>query len=132
MKEFKGTPGPWKWNGEDYRGDWGWQILVGAEGQGIVVGESADGIFKGLRARQDIDSELCKTGFAAPENGAPSVHVRYHNAQLISASPDLLAALQQLVEIYDCTDGRVWTTASKRRALDAAHAAISKALGENK
>ena len=48
MKEFKGTPGPWKWNGEDYRGDWGWQILVGAEGQDIVVGESADGIFKGL------------------------------------------------------------------------------------
>ncbi|EFQ9579859.1 hypothetical protein H0J91_004547 [Salmonella enterica] len=43
---------------------------------------------------------------------------------------DLSVALQQLVEIYDCTDGRVWTTSSKRRALDAAHAAIKKALGE--
>lgn len=42
----------------------------------------------------------------------------------------LLAALQQLVEIYDSTDGRVWATPSKRRALDAAHAAIKKALGE--
>lgn len=48
--------------------------------------------------------------------------------QLILASPELLSSLQQLVEIYDCTDGRVWTTASKRRALDAAHAAIKKAL----
>lgn len=43
---------------------------------------------------------------------------------------DLSVALQQLVEIYDCTDGRVWTTSSKRRALDAANAAIKKALGE--
>ena len=52
------------------------------------------------------------------------------NIDLIASSPDLLSALQQLVEIYDCTDGRVWTTSSKRRALDAAHAAIKKALGE--
>lgn len=52
------------------------------------------------------------------------------HAQLFVASPDLLAALQQLVEIYGCTDGRLWTASSKRRALDAAHAAIKKALGE--
>ena len=45
---------------------------------------------------------------------------------------DLSVALQQLVEIYDCTDGQSWTTSSKRRALDAAHSAIKKALGENK
>ena len=53
------------------------------------------------------------------------------DVQIIAAAPELLTALQQLVEIYDCTDGRVWTTSSKRRVLDAAHAAIEKALGEN-
>src|SRR3990167_3821775 len=29
----KHTAGPWKWKGEDYRGDWGYQILVGAQGE---------------------------------------------------------------------------------------------------
>lgn len=43
----------------------------------------------------------------------------------------ILAVLQQLVEIYDCTDGRAWTTSSKRRALDNARAAINKALGND-
>lgn len=42
----------------------------------------------------------------------------------------LLSAIQGLLEIYDCVDGRVWTTASKRRALDAAHEAVKLALGE--
>lgn len=130
MKNFKGTPGPWKWNGEDYRGDWGWQILVGPEGQGVVIGEAPQGIFKGLKAHKDIDANLCKTGFNAPENGAPCVHVRYHNAQLIAASPDLLSAIQRLVEVYDSEDGKQWTTASKKAAIAEARAAIDKALGE--
>lgn len=41
-----------------------------------------------------------------------------------------LAALQQLLEIYDDNSGKVWTTSSKRRALDNARAAVNKALGE--
>lgn len=41
-------------------------------------------------------------------------------------------ALQQLLEIYDDHSGKVWTTSSKRRALDNARAAVSKALGEAK
>lgn len=124
MNEFKGTPGPWKWNGEDYRGDWGWQILVGPEGQGVVIGEGPKGMFKGLKAHEDIDANLCKTGFNAPENGAPGVHVRYHNAQLIAAAPELLEALEMLV---------VFTTPTKRNsaALNKAYAAIAKAIGES-
>lgn len=43
-----------------------------------------------------------------------------------------LAALQQLLEIYDDQSGKVWTTSSKRRALDNARAAVNKALGEAK
>lgn len=63
--------------------------------------------------------------------GYPSNDDEMANAHLIAASPELLSALQQLVEIYDCTDGRSWTTSSKRRALDAAHAAINKAFGND-
>ncbi|EAR5131662.1 hypothetical protein IHF37_004577 [Salmonella enterica] len=49
-----------------------------------------------------------------------------------SSQPDLLSALQQLLEIYDDQSGRAWTTSSKRRALDNARAAVNKALGETK
>lgn len=42
------------------------------------------------------------------------------------------SALQQLLEIYDDNSGKIWTTSSKRRALDNARAAVSKALGETK
>lgn len=42
----------------------------------------------------------------------------------------MLSALQQLLEIYDDNSGKVWTTSSKRRALDNARAAVNKALGE--
>lgn len=44
----------------------------------------------------------------------------------------MIAALQQLLEIYDDHSGKVWTTSSKRRALDNARAAVNKALGETK
>lgn len=43
-----------------------------------------------------------------------------------------LSALQQLLEIYDDHSGKVWTTSSKRRALDNARSAVNKALGETK
>lgn len=45
---------------------------------------------------------------------------------------DILSALQQLLEIYDDHSGKVWTTSSKRRALDDAREAVNKALGETK
>lgn len=54
------------------------------------------------------------------------------NANLIAASPELLSALQQLLEIYDDQSGKVWTTSSKRRALDNARVAVDKVLGETK
>lgn len=44
----------------------------------------------------------------------------------------MLSALQQLLEIYDDHSGKVWTTSSKRRALDNARVAVNKALGETK
>ena len=52
------------------------------------------------------------------------------DASLIVASPDLLSALQHLVEVYDSEDDKQWTTASKKAAIADARAAIDKALGE--
>lgn len=57
-------------------------------------------------------------------------NAQHANAKLIAASPDLLSALQQLLEIYDDQSGKVWTTSSKRRAMDNARSAVNKALGE--
>lgn len=61
-----------------------------------------------------------------------SAEAQHANAKLISASPDLLSSVQQLLEIYDAHSGKVWTTSSKCRALDNARAAVDKALGETK
>ncbi len=44
----------------------------------------------------------------------------------------MLSALQRLLEIYDDHSGKVWTTSSRRRALDNARAAVNKASGETK
>ena len=43
---------------------------------------------------------------------------------------ELVVAMQQVIECYDSVDGKVWTTSSKRHALDNARAAVNKALGE--
>ena len=45
---------------------------------------------------------------------------------------ELIVAMQQIIECYDSAVGKVWTTSSKRRALDNARAAVNKALGETK
>lgn len=45
---------------------------------------------------------------------------------------ELVVALRQIIEFYDSAGGEVWTTSSKRRALDNARALVNKALGEAK
>lgn len=94
----KHTPGPWRWQGEDYRDDWGWQMLVGPEGEGLIVGEGPDSTPSPLlRAFTPLDPALCKTGFVAPEGSARPVHVYSQaNARLIAAAPQMLAALQAI------------------------------------
>lgn len=52
------------------------------------------------------------------------------NIALIMSSPDLLSAIQHLVEVYDSEDGKQWTADSKKAAIAEARAAIDKALGE--
>lgn len=82
------------------------------------------------------DVGICRQGAAGLRLGfiitsnESRVHECSANSHLIATSPELLAALQQLLEIYDDNSGKVWTTSSKRRALDNARAAVNKALGE--
>lgn len=95
MKEFKGTPGPWRFNGSE------------------IESELCDYIADVYGTNADTDEEKA-------------------NAKLIATSPDLLAALQSLVEIYDNDGSRLYTTETKQRALDKAKVAINKALGETK
>lgn len=52
-----------------------------------------------------------------------------HNASLIGAAPELLEALQRLVEMHDNPE-RLYTVETKNRSMGKARAAISKALGE--
>lgn len=88
-----------------------WDVVVGDDNAPDVV--------------SDIGVEVA---FTPTYNGDKTE--QWHNAKLIAASPGLLSALQQLLEIYDDQSGKVWTTSSKRRALDNARAAVNKALRE--
>lgn len=92
------TPGPWRWQGEDYRGGWGWQLLVGVNGEGIACGERCGHPYEHLQAFQAIDPSLCETGINATSDSAPCIHVQQADAQLIATSPRLLAALEALVK----------------------------------
>lgn len=118
MEEFKGTPGPWV---ADIRG-----------GCAAIYPVCRNDDTPGCHADDDRNISFSSKG--AKYNGMHweidgSVE---HDFNLMAASPDLLSALQQLLEIYDDQSGKVWTTSSKRRALDNARAAVNKALGETK
>lgn len=91
----------------------------------LGVGEVVDGDDNAPDVISDIGVEIA---FTPTYNGDKTEQC--HNAKLIAASPELLAALQRLLEIYDDNSGKVWTTSSKRRALDNARAAVNKAFGE--
>lgn len=90
-----------------------WKVVIGDDNSPDII--------------SDIGVEIA---FTPTYNGDKTE--QWHNAKLIAASPCLLSALQQLLEIYDDNSGKVWTTSSKRRALDDARTAVNKALGETK
>jgi hypothetical protein len=93
------TPGPWRWQGEDYRAGWGWQMLVGPKGEGLIIGEGHDGgPYPELRAHVPLDPALCITGLAAEgKPHANAVHVfGGGNADLIRAAPWLAARVLEL------------------------------------
>ncbi len=125
------TPGPWKWQGEDYRAGWGWQILVGPNGEGLIVGQDKDGAAcKHLRAYTPVDSSLCITGRETDDKPhVEPVHVFSEaNAHLIAAAPDLAVALDRMLRTLD--GDFAMEAIYSNGAVSDAHAALRKARGE--
>lgn len=104
MKEFKGTPGPWEVTT--------WTDRLFAE----VASENYHQVSSG---RGFFDDES-KTGF-----GFAGL-MNQHDAKLISAAPDLLAALQEVTGSL----GVMVKDADSCHEILKARAAITKALGE--
>lgn len=109
MKKFKGTPGPWKCLREEVNKNY-IRISSTKVGERFAVANVLTPLY------DDVHESEAKETRA--------------NARLVSAAPELLSALQHLVEVYDSEDGKQWTTASKKAAIAEARAAIDKALGE--
>lgn len=110
MKSFKGTPGPWFVESKkniEVSGDMNVIKTHGVDVAGYHIAYVSGW----------VDDE--KTIIEAKAN-----------VSLMASSPEMLSALQHLVEVYDSEDGKQWTTTSKREALDKAREAIKLALGE--
>lgn len=92
-----------------------------------------------LYAERDIE-ELDNFGNLYSKHVSAMTSESLHSKSAIAAElgyrdmliAELIVAMQQVIECYDSVDGKVWTTSSKRRALDNARAAVNKALGETK
>lgn len=105
MKEFKGTPGPWKHNGLSY-------IHAKNEyGEMDIVAHIAD---------EDGDSVYCRNEEEAMANIA-----------LIAAAPDLLAAAEELRAAFVDGCGEA-TRGPKRKRLVAAGLALDLAIAKAK
>lgn len=104
----KATDGPWSWQGEDYRGGWGWKLLVSETGEGIACGESPSGPYKNLRAFMPIDAKFCKTGAYADKDSAPCLCIQEQDAAFIAPSRTLLpAAARAILTMMDALENNV-------------------------
>jgi hypothetical protein len=94
------TPGPWTWK----YGKGGYELkIMGANGSIVVAG-----------------CGCC---------GSPFGHNLEYDARLLAASPDLLEALEALLDVQEAPREHI-LLGDWQRAMDAARAAIKKARGE--
>ena len=105
MKEFKGTPGPWYW----------------VERMGCFDLTSD--------ALSELE-EVIDDGSAGGEY-SPTITPDSPDAKLIAAAPELLEALQKLLPEYENIIYNEWSMTEDEDTIRA-HAAINKALGEEK
>lgn len=113
MKEFKGTPGPWFAQDDEW---------TDGDAANITSDYRSDNSIIPIAQINGGGSESGFNGDFAMEQKA--------NANLIASAPELLSALQHLVEVYDDPTGKQWTTTSKKEAIAKAREAIDFALGE--
>ena len=108
MKDFKGTPGPW--TVKDY-------------GHALAIECKVD----------NIEHTVVTDHFCYPDFKQHGSIEKLANAHLVSSAPDLLEALQNLVNLHLCEQEGISsgkpTSAMWLEAVDKAQEAIDKALG---
>lgn len=119
---FKGTPGPWRFTTVDYT--FSYDSAGGYKEDGPFDAIWSDGNNKPVCVAQDASSYAASMDFINEED-----------AKLISAAPELLAALMKFTEDYvemvNSGDCGFWDPENEAK-VKAARAAIAKALGEQK
>lgn len=108
MKEFKGTPGPWTTNNQ-------WFGPTNAVSWISIENDNKNIIAEAKGKHCSIPNKECK-----------------YNAQLIASAPELLEALQLLVNTIDNLDKSklpVGTILRLDNTINIANEAINKALG---
>jgi hypothetical protein len=144
MKEFKGTPGPWRW-----------ELNLASKHLNLCGGESPYDLtvmdftrwgMGGALPRFNVDHGNGMQLMERAETLAQVVKGREHHARwfqdinhpdakLIAAAPELLAALQNLVHLHMCEQGGLSSgqpsPADWFKAVDQASQAITKAIGES-
>lgn len=138
---MKFTPGPWRW---EFNAEHKTVHLVGGKpmydltvmdfsrwGMGHAVPRFRDTSEDGM----NLMDRLCdKPEWIAPELGREH-HKRWHqlithpDARLMAAAPDLLSALEAMVEIAELTIGWIPTPPNADGPLIQARSAIAKATG---
>lgn len=102
MKEFKGTPGPWRVSDDSY-----------------TFQHVANDFYHQISAGTGYLNEREAIGFSL------SGPMTIHDANLIAAAPELLVALEMILSYHD--DGNC---VLHKEDVSMARAAINKALGE--
>lgn len=111
MKDFKGTPGPWRSDEQE--------TLSG----GTVFYIAQDDNAKYTPNYSDV-SQTCSGELK---------HIQKANAQLIAAAPELLEALQNIIAGYEHKSScGMFDMLCHGDEIESANAAIKKALGETK
>lgn len=109
MKDFKGTPGPWRFDEQE--------TLSG----GTVFYIAQDDNAKYTPNYSDV-SQTCSGELK---------HIQKANAQLIAAAPELLEALKELISGYeDREQSGMFDMLVHGDLIEKANVAIKKALGE--
>lgn len=109
MKEFKGTKGEWV-----------------VDHYPTPLNQMMQANFS-VRVNDGVKTPICKLPCSTSEKQSEHlISAQEANAQLIASAPELLEALQGMLERFDYREQSTYSFASKE--IDAAKAAIKKAI----